>query len=191
METTTITVNPYRQQLDLREQLDDAIRTAEQVQRLTKATAAMKANAWLFVTRLQEKIAAMQPVVDAYFEQLETEEMAAVDAAIAEAGAAAVETAEKILAAALQIQRRPKIEDRKVVIWLYDDDPDYPHMWNGEITTAGEAAKTIAGMNTNGKPRITRTFDGYYAFIFDAGRRVIVKGATPDELRLAWLAVAS
>jgi len=248
METTE-TCNYLRQQYELEKTLEDARRAADQLERDRRATAAMKANMWLSVTRLQERLDALRPLVDAeaeaYYAELaamsdnereaqETESfiasldqytnirdlvvlMSAIDedvrdgrmladdariaatqaaikrltvtqdAAITEDGSAAVETAERILSAARTIQRRQVLAERFVRVWVYDD-PDYPNVWDGELMTMAAASLAIAERSANQPPRITRTYEGYWSFCWRFGQRIVVKGATADELRDAYRA---
>lgn len=176
-------INYYRQQLDLRAELDDATAAAEQVQALKTATPAMRANMWLAVVRIQERIAELQPLVDAQLE-------AADAAVVTEAAADAVETAVKILAAAKKITERNALLERTVRVWAYAYNSDFPEVWGGEERTVERVAKELHIRCLGGeRPRVTTTWEGYAAFTF-RHYRLVIKGATADELRRAWKAGA-
>jgi len=201
MQTATYH-NPFRQQLiEMGKAIEEAKRDHAQAElgvfaiaRGERMTADAKDAAYRTLKLCQDRLRAAIGQYDETFEQfLEWVTPIVVDeeAAIADAGADAVATAEKIIAAARMVSERNAIADRAVTVWMYDKNPDLPHCWNGERMTAATAARAIAERSAAGKPRVTRTWEGYTSFAFAGGSRVVVKGATADELRDAYLAAVA
>jgi len=55
-----------------------------------------------------------------------------------------------------------------------------------------DAALRFADWSSSERPRVTQTWEGYTSFAFRFGQRIVIKGATADELRNAYrLAVAA
>jgi len=186
MQIITETRNAYRDLIDAEIELAHAIADAEQVQQMRQANAATKNHMWAIVRMLQVKIAELRPQAEAQLEASYVEAQAATDAQITANGADAVETAEKILAAARKVSTRNALLERVVRVWTYDAYSDYPDEWDGRVMTVAAAAQELGLRSHYVRPEVRRTYDGHICFMWNGGRRVVIKGASAHELRLAY-----
>jgi hypothetical protein len=185
MQIITESRNAYRDLIDTEIELAHAIADAEQVQQMRNANAATKNHMWAIVRMLQAKIAELRPQAEAQLEASYAALEAATEAQITANGADAVETAEKIIRAAKKVSDLNAMCDREVTVWVYEPGNEYPVEWDGRKMTVAGAAREIGLRSERFRPIVKSTWEGYVSFIW-TGRRVVVKGATAHELRLAY-----
>lgn len=175
------TLNIWGQLIEAEQELEQAERAVRSMELTPRVNTATKAYIYTQVRDARAKVAALTAECEAENERIEA-------AILERQGADAVETAERILGAARTVSDRNALLERTVRVWRYDAGSEYPDVWDGSTATVADVAHELGELGEHVRPTVRRTHDGHVAFCWAGGRRVVIKGATADELRQAWRA---